>query len=254
MKIATWNVNSLRVRLPHVLRWLAEAQPDILALQETKILDEDFPCDEIKAAGYECIFNGQKTYNGMAVICKADCQDILKSIPTLEDVQRRVLGVTINDMRILNLYVPNGESTTSEKYVYKLHWLEHLTQFLKEELKRYPKLILLGDFNIAPEEVDVHNSARWAGKVLFSDKERAAFKELLGLGFTDCFRLYPQPERSFSWWDYRLNAFPRGWGLRIDHILASPALVSQCQRCYIDIQPRTWERPSDHTPVIAEFG
>lgn len=253
LKIATWNVNSLRVRLPHVLQWLAEVKPDILALQETKLPDPDFPITEIQNAGYQCLFSGQKTYNGMAILTRNSGHDKVIDIPELEDPQRRVLGVTIDDVRILNLYVPNGESIVSEKYVYKLNWLKHLDAYLQHEVVKYPKFVILGDFNIAPEEIDVHDPKAWMGQVLFSDKERAAFQDLIKLGFQDCFRMREPAEKSFSWWDYRLNAFKRNMGLRIDHILAAPALANQCVRCYIDKAPRGWERPSDHAPVVAEF-
>jgi exodeoxyribonuclease III len=249
-KIATWNVNSLRVRLLHVLAWLKTHQPDVLALQEIKLLDENFPLEEIRQAGYESVFSGQRTYNGMAILSKTPATDIITAIPTLEDPQRRVLGMSWEGMRILNLYVPNGESVGSEKYYYKLNWLKHLTQFLMKEIVRYPRMLLLGDFNIAPEDQDVYDPNIWKDRVLFSEKERAAFQEILQLGFKDCFRLFPQPDKSYSWWDYRLNAFKRSMGLRIDHILVSPALVSECKQCVIDKAPRGWERPSDHVPVM----
>lgn len=252
-KIATWNVNSLRVRLPHVLAWLADHKPDVLALQETKLPDEDFPINAIQEAGYNVCYNGQKTYNGMATLSREGCSDIVTDIPGFADIQRRVLVTTVSGIRICNLYVPNGESVGSEKYAYKLTWLHHLKLFITEELKKYPRLILLGDFNIAPEPRDVHDPVLWEGKVLFSEQERAALQDILGLGFMDSFRLQEQPEKSFSWWDYRMNAFKRNMGLRIDHILISHVLKSNCKRCYIDKLPRTLERPSDHTPVVAEF-
>lgn len=252
-KIATWNVNSLRVRLPHVLQWLAAAKPDVLALQETKLPDPDFPVAEINQAGYECVFSGQKTYNGMAFLTKKTGANLVTDLPGLNDPQRRVLGMTFDNIRVLNLYIPNGESVGSEKYSYKLNWLKHLDQFLKQELEQHANFIILGDFNIAPEEPDVHDPKLWQGQVLFSEKERDAFRGMMKLGFKDCFRLHEQPEKSFTWWDYRLNAFKRNMGLRIDHILVSSKFTGQCQRCYIDKTPRTWERPSDHTPVVAEF-
>lgn len=253
-KIATWNVNSLRVRLPHVLEWLTEHRPDVLVLQETKLPDSDFPVDEIKHAGYEVCYSGQKTYNGTAILSRSPCTDLVTDIPGLNDPQRRVLGATVNGIRIFNLYVPNGESVGSEKYAYKLSWLHHLRVFLEEELKKHPKLIILGDFNIAPDPEDVHDPIEWEGKVLCSDKERAALKAIVDLGFVDSFRLHAQPEKSFSWWDYRMNAFKRNRGLRIDHIFVSQALSTKCERCYIDKSPRALERPSDHAPVVAEFG
>jgi len=252
-KIATWNVNSLRVRLAQVLDWINYAKPDILALQETKLPDPDFPLAELKAAGYEVLFSGQRTYNGMAVLSRVAANDVVLDLPDLQDPQRRVIGATIGSLRVLNIYVPNGESITSQKYHYKLDWLEKLKVFLKSELEKHPNMIVLGDFNIAPEDQDVHDPREWEGQVLFSEPEKAAFRDVLQLGFQDCFRLYEQPEKSFSWWDYRLNSFKRNRGLRIDHILASSSLISLCTKCLIDKDPRTWERPSDHTPVVAEF-
>lgn len=252
-KIATWNVNSLRVRLPHVLDWLAEHKPDVLALQETKLIDADFPIDAIKQAGYEACYSGQKTYNGMAVLSHHSCRDVITDIPGFDDPQRRVLGVTVSGIRVINLYVPNGESVGSEKYAYKLSWLHHLRLFLMEEIKKHPNMIILGDFNIAPESQDVHDPVAWEGKVLFSEKERAALQDLITVGFVDSFRLHTQPEKSYTWWDYRMNAFKRNMGLRIDHILASQPLGDKCERCYIDKIPRALERPSDHAPIVAEF-
>lgn len=252
-KIATWNVNSLKVRLSHVLQWLREHQPDILALQEIKLLDADFPLHECRQAGYECVFSGQKTYNGVAILSKKIAMNTVMNLPGLDDSQRRVLATTLDDIRIINLYVPNGESVASEKYEYKLKWLHHLRTWLEQELKIYSKIIVLGDFNIAPESIDVYDPAAWEGKVLFSDPERSAFREIVNLGFNDVFRLFEQPEQSFTWWDYRMNAFRRKMGLRIDHILISHALTPYCKLCYIDKHPRAWERPSDHAPVVAEF-
>jgi len=251
--IATWNVNSLRVRLPHVLAWLERVQPDVLALQETKLPDADFPIDAIKNAGYEVVFSGQRTYNGVAILSRSKATDILTDLPELGDPQRRVLAAVIDDIRILDIYIPNGESVGSDKYQYKLNWLEKLDLFLKHELQKHPKLIVLGDFNIAPEDIDVHDPKLWEGKVLFSEPERNAFQAMLKVGFHDCFRKLNHQEKSFSWWDYRMNAFKRNMGMRIDHILASDALISKCHTCYIDKTPRAEERPSDHAPVVAEF-
>lgn len=251
--IATWNVNSLRVRLTHVLEWLATHKVDILAIQETKIPDPDFPIAEINQAGYQVIFSGQKTYNGMAILSRESATNIVTDMTDFADPQRRILAATIGEVRILNLYVPNGESVESEKYIYKMNWLENMRKFIEAELVHYPKLVVLGDFNIAPEEQDVHDAKALEGRILFSEKERTALQEIAKLGLHDCFRLHAQPEKSFSWWDYRMNAFKRNLGLRIDHILASKALSEACSRCFIDKTPRAWERPSDHTPVIAEF-
>lgn len=252
-KIATWNVNSLRVRLDHLLKWINVQSPDIIALQETKIIDADFPAAPLYEAGYAAIFSGQKAYNGVAILTRKKATDIVMTIPHFEDVARRILAVTIENIRIVNLYVPNGQSVGSEKFLYKLQWLFNVKQFLEQELTRYPHMIVLGDFNIAPHERDVHDPKQWEGKVLFSEEERQAFEQILGLGLVDCFRKIVPDEKAYSWWDYRLYAFKRNLGLRIDHILASTALSADCVNCYIDKVPRGWERPSDHAPVIAEL-
>lgn len=253
MKIATWNVNSLNVRLPQVLAWLATEQPDVLALQETKLVDEKFPHADIEAAGYRAVYAGQKTYNGVALLSRQPAQDVLSTIPGFDDVQRRVLAATFDGVRVIDVYVPNGESVESDKYRYKLGWLEALTAWLGQELAAHPQLVVLGDFNIAPEAQDVHDPKRWEGQVLCSEPERAAFRGVLELGLHDTFRLFEQPEKSFSWWDYRMQAFRRNHGLRIDHILASAALKQNCLACRIDKGPRANERPSDHAPVVAQF-
>lgn len=221
MKIATWNVNSLRVRLPHVLQWLGSEKPDVLALQELKMPTDDFPWDAIRAAGYEAAVNGQKTYNGVAVLTKTTATEPLLDFPELHDIQKRVLAVTVSGVRIVNLYVPNGESVGSEKYQYKLMWLTHLKKFLQHQLQTYPKMVVLGDFNIAPDDIDVYDPKAWTDQVLFSQPERQALREILDLGFNDCFRLKHPAIKAFSWWDYRLNAFKRNLGLRIDLILAT---------------------------------
>jgi exodeoxyribonuclease-3 len=254
MKIATWNVNSLRVRLPHVLDWLESAAPDVLALQETKTKDEDFPADAFSEIGYQVSFSGQPTYNGVALISRHDIADVHCDLDGLDDPQRRVLAATVDGVRIYNLYVPNGQSVDSDKYQYKLNWLSALNEQISAELAAHGNVILLGDFNIAPEDRDVHDPAAWEGKVLCSDAERNALTALLDLGLTDVFRLFEQEEKSFSWWDYRAAAFRRNMGLRIDLILASNDLKERCASCTIDVEPRRLERPSDHTPVIAEFG
>jgi len=253
MKIATWNVNSLNVRLPQVLAWLAAENPDVLALQETKVVDEKFPRAEIEAAGYRAVFAGQRTYNGVAILSRAEASGIVVDIPGLDDPQRRILAATLGDLRVLNLYVPNGESVESDKYRYKLDWLARLTAWVQAELKAYPKLVMLGDFNIAPEPRDVHDPKLWEGSVLYSEPERAAFRRLIETGLCDTFRLFDQVEQSFTWWDYRMQAFRRNRGLRIDHILASEPLCRACVGCQIDKAPRTHGRPSDHAPVAAEF-
>jgi len=253
VKIATWNVNSMKVRLPHVLEWLSAAEPDVLVLQEIKQLTEVFPGDELAAAGYRSIANGQKTYNGVAVISRQKPTDPDFEFPGFDDPQRRVLTTTIGDVRVVNLYVPNGSEVGSEKYDYKLRWLRTLRDYLAVQLEQHEKLVVLGDFNIAPADEDVYDAEKWGEAILCSPPERAALKELLDLGLTDVFREFDQPEKSFSWWDYRRAGFQRNAGLRIDLILTSPAMTGSCSKSYIDPEPRSWERPSDHTPVIAEF-
>ncbi len=253
MKIATWNVNSLRVRLPQVLDWLEREQPDLLAVQETKTADADFPAPAFAEAGYHAVFSGQKTYNGVAIISKGAAEDALTDPANLEDPQRRILAATCGDIRVINLYVPNGSEVGSDKYAYKLDWLDKIRSFIAAELGRHPRLVALGDFNIAPEDRDVHDPEAWREKILCSTPERQAFQDLLNLGLNDAFRLFEQEEASFSWWDYRAAGFRRNLGLRIDHILVSPALREACRSCRIDKSPRKLERPSDHAPVVAEF-
>lgn len=253
MKIATWNVNSLKVRLPQVLDWLEANQPDALCLQELKLEDRNFPLAEIEAAGYRACYAGQKTYNGVAILSRAEPADVVSGIPGYADEQKRVVAATIGGVRIVCVYIPNGQSLDSDKYRYKLEWLAALTSWLKGELARYPHLALLGDYNIAPEDRDVHDPKAWEGQVLCSEPERTAFQGLVKLGLTDSFRLFDQAEKSFTWWDYRLNAFKRNMGLRIDHILLSETLAQCCSSCVVDTAPRKLERPSDHTPVITEI-
>ncbi|MFN7085179.1 MAG: exodeoxyribonuclease III [Burkholderiales bacterium] len=251
MKIATWNVNSLKVRLPQVLDWLARQRPEVLCLQETKLEDASFPAAAFNEAGYQVLFSGQKTYNGVAIVSCAAASEPVTAIPGFDDHQKRVLAATVDGVRIVCVYVPNGESVGSDKYQYKLKWLAALGDWLARELQRFPRLAVLGDFNVAPEERDVHDPALWEGRVLFSKPERDAFAALLATGLKDAFRLFDQPAGSFTWWDYRLNAFRRKMGLRIDHILLSAALARACTACTIDLEPRQAERPSDHAPVIA---
>lgn len=253
MKLATWNVNSLKVRLPQVIDWLQTNQPDMLCLQETKLSDENFPAAEIAAIGYESVFIGQKTYNGVAILSKQKGSEIITAIPGFEDEQKRVVAATYGDVRVISVYVPNGDTVESEKYHYKLRWLPALTGWLKQELKDHQKLAILGDFNIAPEDRDVYDPQLWQGKVLCSQPERAAFGDLLQLGLTDSFRLFEQAEKSYTWWDYRMMAFRLNRGLRIDHILLSNALASVCTSCTVDKAIRKLERPSDHAPVVAEL-
>ncbi len=253
MKIATWNVNSLTVRLGHVLEWLDSARPDVLVLQEIKQLTEAFPAAEFTDVGYRAIASGQKTYNGVAVVAKSEPGDPVTDFPGFEDPQRRILASTIDGIRVVNLYVPNGSEVGSEKYAYKLDWLEALEGFLEAEMKTHANLVVLGDFNIAPDDRDVYDPEKWGDAILCSPLEREALQRLLELGLSDVYRQFEQPEQTFSWWDYRAAGFRRNAGLRIDLILASEALAGKCTASYIDREPRTWERPSDHTPVIAEF-
>jgi exodeoxyribonuclease-3 len=254
LKIASWNVNSLNVRLPHVMAWCDVAAPDILALQETKQTDDKFPAQALADIGYESVFSGQKTYNGVAILSREPASEILTDIDRLHDPQRRLLAATIGGIRIINLYVVNGGEVGSEKFAYKLHWLEHVTAFIATQMQQYKKVVVLGDFNIAPDDRDVHDPELWRGKILCSAQEREALKKILDLGLTDTFRMFKQPEGVWSWWDYRMAAFRRKLGLRIDLVLASAAMQKTCTAAYVDIEPRRQERPSDHAPVIAEFG
>lgn len=253
MRIATWNVNSLRVRMPHLTPWLAANPVDVIGLQETKLIDPDFPRDEIEALGYRVAFSGQKTYNGVALLARQTIEDVVTSIPHFDDEQRRVVAATVGGVRVVNLYVPNGQTVGSDKYAYKLGWLAAVRDWLAAELAVHPRLAVMGDFNIAPEDRDVHDPAKWAGSVHVSEPERAALREFLALGLVDVFRQFEQPEKSYSWWDYRQGAFRRNAGLRIDLILASTALAATCTQSTVDREPRTLERPSDHAPVIATF-
>lgn len=253
MRIASWNVNSLKVRLPQVLDWLAKEQPDALCLQELKLEDANFPKTPIEAAGYACAFSGQKTYNGVAILARTAPENVVCGIDGFEDPQRRVISADVAGVRLVCAYVPNGQSVDSDKYGYKLGWLAAFCTWLEREMTRYPRIAVLGDYNIAPEDRDVHDPKAWEGQVLVSGPERDAFRRLTALGFRDGFRLFEQPEKSYTWWDYRMNGFKRNLGLRIDHILLSPALATRCTACSIDIEPRRNERPSDHAPVLAEI-
>lgn len=250
MKIATWNVNSLRVRLSQVTDWLAQTQPNILALQEIKLCDEQFPVGALTEAGYAAICAGQKTYNGVALLSKLPAQDIVKGMPNFPDPQQRVLAASFGALRVINVYVPNGEVVGSEKYSYKLRWLAALADYARSELQAHEQVVMLGDFNIAPAACDVHDPIAWEGRVLYSAPEREALQVLLSLGLHDAFRLFDQPAQQYTWWDYRQAALRRNLGLRIDHILLSAALRERCTACIIDSAPRRLERPSDHTPVM----
>ena len=253
MKLATWNINSLNVRLPHVLDWVSKHQPDVLCLQETKLEDSKFPNEALRDAGYESLISGQKTYNGVAILSRTPVLDAVSGIPGWDDEQKRVLTATIGGVRIVCAYVPNGENMESPKYEYKMKWLVTFRAWLKDELARHPRLAIVGDFNIAPEARDVHDPALWEGKIHFTPPERKALHAIFELGVKDSFRLFDQRERSYTWWDYRMMAFRRKMGLRIDHILLSPELCAVCTSCVIDIEPRRAERPSDHAPVVAEL-
>jgi exodeoxyribonuclease-3 len=275
VRMAAWNVNSLKVRLPHVLKWLQDQEKakkpiDALCLQELKLTDDKYPHKELEEAGYISIAAGQKTYNGVAIIVrKAALAPIatdhettflksIRNIPGNADEQQRILAATvcfkgIQPIRLVSAYFPNGQSPDSDKFVYKLGWLNALEDWLKEELAQNTRLALLGDFNIAPTDDDVHDPSKWVGQNLVSPPEREAFQQLLNLGFTDSFRMFEQAPKSFSWWDYRMMGFRRNAGMRIDHILLSDALKEKCSSSMIDKEPRTWEQPSDHAPVIAEI-
>jgi exodeoxyribonuclease-3 len=253
VRLACWNVNSLKVRLPHLLDWLAGAKPDVACLQETKTEDSKFPLAELEAAGYRVAYSGQKTYNGVAILSRSPLSEVHHGIPGFDDELKRVLTATCNGVRIVCVYAPNGQAPGSDKYAYKLRWFEAFASFLSAELKTRPRLAAMGDYNVAPEDRDVHDPKRWEGQIHVSPPERAAFRKLLDAGLADAFRLFEQPEKKFSWWDYRLKAYERGWGLRIDEILVSPELAQLCTACTIDEGPRKRERPSDHAPVMADF-
>jgi exodeoxyribonuclease III len=253
VRIATWNVNSLKVRLPHLLDWLARQRPDVICLQETKLEDQTFPTRELDAVGYCCALAGQRTHNGVAIISRTALTSIQTGIPSFEDDQKRVVAASVSDIRIVSAYAPNGQAVGTDRYEYKIRWFRAFTDWLCGELDRFSKLVVVGDFNVAPEDRDVYDPTLWQGQVLCSEAERAAFHRLLDLGLRDAFRLFEQRERSFTWWDYRLGAFRRNLGLRIDHILVSPAVVSLCANCRIDVEPRKLERPSDHAPVILDL-
>jgi len=250
MRLATWNVNSLKVRLPHLLEWLARERPDVVCLQETKIEDQNFPAAALEEAGYAAAFSGQKAYNGVAILSRAPLTAVQRGIPGWDDDQRRVIAADAGDVRVVSVYVPNGQAVGSEKYEYKLKWLGVFGDWLRGQLGEHPRLAVLGDYNVAPEDRDVHDPRLWAGQVMCSAPERAAFRRLLELGLKDGFRLFDQPAKSFTWWDYRLNAFKRNMGLRIDHILLSLALSADSTYCTVDLAPRRLERPSDHAPVV----
>ncbi len=252
-KLASWNVNSLKVRLDQVVDWMESSQVDVLAMQETKLLDENFPAAAFTDRGYQVVYAGQKTYNGVAVVSRTPMTEVITDIEGLEDPQRRILAVTVSGIRLINLYVPNGADLTSDKYPYKLNWLQKVTAFIQLQLQLYPKVAVVGDFNIAPDDRDVHDPLEWQGCVLVSPAEREAFSGLLSLGLHDSFRNFEQEEKLFSWWDYRAAGFRRNRGLRIDHVLLNKELNTLCRQSKIDKEPRKVERPSDHAPVWVEL-
>lgn len=252
-RLATWNVNSLKVRLPHLLDWLASAQPDVMCLQETKVEDANFPVLEVQAAGYQAVYSGQRSYNGVAILARSALTEVAHGMFGFEDEHKRVIAANVGELRVIGVYAPNGQAPGTDKYAYKLRWYEALASWLAQELRKHPRLAVLGDFNVAPEDRDVHNPKRWEGQIHVSPPERAAFRLVVDAGFPDAFRLFEQPEKLFTWWDYRLAAFQRNWGLRIDHILLSAELAARCVACSIDSEPRKRERPSDHAPVVADL-
>ncbi len=255
MKLATWNVNSVLARLPLVTKWLREAQPDVLCLQELKCTDDKFPADAFGELGYQSASYGQRTYNGVAILARGELTDVQRGFPDDEEGSHaRLLGATVEGVRIVNVYVPNGAFVGSDKYRFKLEWMRRLRAFFDEHYESGAQEVLLcGDFNVAPEERDVHDPELWEGRILFSRRERAALGEIKDWGFVDAFRLHTDAGGHFSWWDYRQGSFRRNAGLRIDHIWTSPKLAARCRASWIDKEPRAWERPSDHTPVVAEF-
>ena len=254
MKLAAWNVNSLNVRLPHVVEWLKTHKPDALCLQELKMEDAKFPLEAFDDIGYHAVFNGQKTYNGVAILSRARPEDVRKDIAGFEDHQKRVIAATIEGVRVVCVYIPNGQTVDSEKYQYKLQWLAALQNYMREAVDTYGDVALLGDYNIAPDDRDVYDPKAWEGQVLCSAPERDAFRGLVGLGLVDSFRLFDQAEKSYSWWDYRMNGFKRNLGLRIDHVLLTSGIAARCTASVIDVEPRKLERPSDHAPVFVEIG
>ena len=254
MIISTWNVNSVIARLPVVLRWLAEARPDVLCLQEVKCADERFPAAEFKEAGYRSAVNGQPTYNGVAILARHAIEDVRRGMTGDEEgAHARVISGVVGGVNVVNVYVPNGQSVGTDKYKFKLEWLKRLRDYLDEEFWADDDVLLCGDFNVAPEDRDVHDPDLWRGRILFSKPEREGLERVREWGFTDAFRLHNPGGGHFSWWDYRSGSFRRNTGLRIDHVWVSEPLAARCKRSWIDREPRGWERPSDHTPVLAEF-
>jgi exodeoxyribonuclease III len=254
MKLATWNVNSITARLPLVTQWLETARPDVLCLQELKCMDEKFPTAHFAELGYKSEVFGQRTYNGVAILSRTACSNVQRGFPDAEEgAHARLLAATVEGVRVVNVYIPNGQFVGSDKYRFKLEWMQRLRRFFDEDYKRSEMVLLCGDFNVAPEERDVHDPAAWEGHVLFSKRERAALEKIREWGFVDAFRLHTEEEGHYSWWDYRQGSFRRNAGLRIDHIWVTEPLAERCKESWIDKEPRAWERPSDHTPVIGIF-
>jgi exodeoxyribonuclease III len=254
MLIATWNVNSILARMPLVLRWLDDVKPDVVCMQETKCTDDKFPTLVFQERGYQCQLFGQQSYNGVAILSRCECQTTHRGYPgDDETAQSRLITSTVNDIQIVNVYIPNGQAVGSEKYEMKLGWMRRLREFFDQNYDPGRPVLLCGDFNVAPEERDVHDVRLWQGRIMFSEQERATLQHIKDWGFTDAFRLHNEEGRKFTWWDYRAGAFRRNLGLRIDHVWITEPLVSRSVRTWIDLEPRTWEKPSDHAPMIAEF-
>ncbi len=254
MLIATWNVNSILARLPSVIRWLDDVKPDVLCMQETKCTDDKFPLLLFQERGYQCQLFGQQSYNGVAILTRDTCETKYRGYPGDDEAaQSRLITTTVNDINIVNVYIPNGQAVGSEKYAFKLEWMRRLRDFFETHYDRTAPVMLCGDFNVAPEDRDVHDVRLWRGRIMFSEQEHAALQQIKDWGFTDAFRLHTEEGGKFTWWDYRAGAFRRNLGLRIDHVWISDPLVPRSTRSWIDIEPRTWEKPSDHAPVLAEF-
>jgi exodeoxyribonuclease-3 len=254
MKLATWNVNSIVARLPLVLKWLEAAKPDVLCMQETKCIDEKFPGEAFAELGYVCQSFGQATYNGVAIVSRLECEDVQRGFPDDgPDAHSRLLAATIGGIRVVNVYIPNGQAVGTEKYAFKLDWMRRLREFFDLHYNSSEQVLLCGDFNVAPEDRDVHDPRLWRGRIMCSDAERSALSNVKQFGFVDAFRIHNVADKEFSWWDYRAGAFRRNLGLRIDHVWVSEPLVTRSRAALIDKAPRAWERPSDHAPVIAEF-
>ncbi len=253
MTVATWNVNSIRVRLPRLVAWLERRKPTVVCLQETKVVNEDFPAAPLEALGYRCFTHGQKTYNGVAILSLLPAADMIRSLPgDLPDADSRLLAASIGGTRIIDIYAPNGQSVGSDKYNFKLDWFHRLRQLL-DGIPSQEEVLLCGDFNVAPEDRDVWDPEQWRGQILFSDPEKAVLREIMDWGFTDALRAHHPEGGLYTWWDYRAGAFHRGWGMRIDHIFVSAPLASRCSDVVIDREERKGEKPSDHAPVIATF-